>query len=82
MSVLIVRSAVKADAVDDVDAAIAQMFAAIEQAQPSGVRYASCKLSDGVTYLALLELDEGVRQSPAGSPGVPRFSRQTQDLDG
>jgi len=75
MSVLIVRSAVKADAVDDVDAAIAQMFAAIEQAQPSGVRYASCKLSDGVTYLALLELDEGV-DNPL--PALPEF-RDFQD---
>jgi hypothetical protein len=36
------------------------MFAVIEQSQLSGVRYAACKLSDGVTYLAPLELDEGI----------------------
>jgi hypothetical protein len=75
MSVLIVRSAVKADAVGDVDAAIEHLFAAIEQAQPNGVRYASCKLSDGVTYLALLELDEGV-DNPL--PVLPEF-RAFQD---
>lgn len=76
MSVLIVRSTVKADVVDEVDAAIERMFAAIEQAQPAGVRYASCKLSDGVTYLALLELKEGT-ENPL--PALPEF-RDFQDM--
>jgi hypothetical protein len=36
------------------------MFAAIEAAQPDGVRYASCRLPDGVTFVALLALDAGI----------------------
>lgn len=60
MTVLLVQSKVKADAVAEVDAAIRRMFDAIEHAQPDGVRYASCKLSDGVTYVALLQVDDGV----------------------
>lgn len=35
-----------------------EMFAAIEAAQPHGVRYASCKLPDDETYVILLEHDD------------------------
>ena len=73
MSALIIRSAVKADAVGEVDAAIEQLFAAIKESQPSGVRYASCKLSDGVIYLALLELDEGIDNPCPLSPSSGIF---------
>jgi hypothetical protein len=59
MSVLTVRAKVKEENVADVEAAAEKMFAAIEQAQPANVRYASCKLSDGVTFVALLQVDEG-----------------------
>ena len=55
-----VRSEVKPESVAEVEAAVEKMFAAIEQAQPAGFRYASCKLSDGVTFVAFLELTEGV----------------------
>jgi hypothetical protein len=54
MTVLMVRSKVRADAVGDVDAAVERLFAAIQQAQPEGIRYASSRLPDGVTYVAVL----------------------------
>lgn len=33
-------------------------FTAIEAVQPQGVRHASCRLPDGVTYVILLGLDD------------------------
>ncbi|MET8132843.1 hypothetical protein [Streptomyces sp. NPDC005251] len=35
------------------------MFTAVEEARPAGVRYASYRLPDGVTYIAQLELADG-----------------------
>jgi hypothetical protein len=70
MNVLMVRSKVKAAHVAEVDAAAKRMFAAIQQAQPQGIRYTSCRLSDGVTYVALLEIDDGV-DNPL--PALPEF---------
>jgi hypothetical protein len=60
MSMLMVRSRVKPECVADVEAAVKTMFAAIQQARPQGVRYTSCRLPDGATYVALLELEDGV----------------------
>ena len=70
MYTLMVRSTVKAAHVTDVEAAVKRVFAALQQEQPNGIRYASCRLSDGVTYVALLELDDGV-DNPL--PVLPEF---------
>jgi hypothetical protein len=59
MSVMMVRAKVKAESRDEVEASARKMFSAIEQAQPQGVRYASCTLPDGATFVALLELENG-----------------------
>jgi hypothetical protein len=77
MSVLMVRSKIKAENVADVEEAARVMFAAIERAQPAGIRYASCRLSDGVTYVALLEIDDGV-ENPL--PAVPEFRAFQENL--
>lgn len=60
MNILMVRSRVKAEHVAELEAAVKQVFIALEKAQPGGIRYTSCRLPDGVTYVAVLELDEGV----------------------
>jgi hypothetical protein len=57
MNVLMVRSKIKKENVADAQAATEKVFQAIEQAQPAGVRYAAAWLSDGVTLLALLEVE-------------------------
>jgi hypothetical protein len=88
-NVLMVRSKVKAESVAEVEAAITKVFSAIERAQPAGVRYASSRLEDGVTFVALLELEGGVdnpsrhcqpswssrRTSRSGCPGRRLWSR-------
>jgi hypothetical protein len=60
MSMLMVRSKVKPESVAELDAAAKAMFAGLEQAQPRGVRYMSTRLPDGVTYVALLQIEDGV----------------------
>jgi hypothetical protein len=70
MSVHMVQAKVKPERVTDVQAAARKMFAAIDAAQPEGIRYASSLLPDGETFLALLQLDDGV-ENPL--PAFPEF---------
>jgi hypothetical protein len=65
-----VRSKVKAEHVAELEAAVKRVFTALQQSQPNGIRYASCRLPDGVTYVAVLELDDGV-DNPL--PALPEF---------
>ena len=70
MSVQMVQAKIKAESVTDVQAAAKNTFAAINAAQPEGIRYASCLLPDGETFVALLQVDDGV-ENPL--PGLPEF---------
>ena len=70
MTVHMVHAKIKADRVADVQAAAKNTFAAINAAQPEGIRYASLLLPDGETFVALLQLDDGV-ENPL--PGFPEF---------
>lgn len=58
MSVRMIRAKIKADKAAELEKAAQEMFTAIAAAQPQGVRYASCKLPDGETYVILLGLDD------------------------
>ena len=79
MPVLIVRYEVRDEAVPQVDAGIAQVMVAIERDRPAGVRYALGKLADGVTYVGVLELADGVDNPPPALPAARAFQ---QDLAG
>jgi hypothetical protein len=78
MSVMMVRATVKEESVADAEEAVRKMFAAVEQAQPKGVRYASCKLADGVTFVALVALDDGI-ENPL--PAVPEWREFQENLE-
>ena len=60
MSVLMVRARIKPESVTEIEAAVKDVFQAIEEVQPDGVRYSSSRLPDGETYLILLEVDDGI----------------------
>ena len=77
MTVLMVRYEVDEEHVADVEAAIAATMAAIEHERPAGMRYALGKLPDGVTFVGVLALDDGV-DNPL--PGIPAARRLQQDL--
>jgi len=76
MSVLLAQAKIKSESVTDVQAATKKMFAAIDAAQPEGIRYASLLLADGETFAALVQVDDGV-ENPI--PGLPEF-RELQEL--
>jgi hypothetical protein len=80
MSVMMVTAKVKADKVADVEAAAQRMFTALQQKQPEGVRYASCKLLDGVTFVAILELEQEGGQNPLVA--IPEFTEFQEGLKG
>lgn len=73
-----IRAKVKPESVEQVEASARKMFAAIEQARPQGVRYASCKLPDGVTFVVLLELEDGTDNPLAA---LPEFRQFQDDLN-
>ena len=75
MTVLTVSYEVREDSVADVEAAIGKMMAAIEREQPEGVRYALGKLPDGVTFLGVLELEDGVENPLPGIAAAREFQR-------
>jgi hypothetical protein len=70
MTVQMVEAKIKRESVADVQAGAEKMFAAINTAQPEGIRYASCLLPDGETFVAFLQVDDGV-ENPL--PGLPAF---------
>jgi hypothetical protein len=77
MNVLMVRAKIKEENVADARAAVDQVIQALEQDKPAGVRYSSCLLSDGVTFVALLEL-----APDGGHPlrGFPAYMQMVEDL--
>jgi hypothetical protein len=78
MRVMMVRSEVRADSTGEVEAAIKKAFSGIEEAQPAGVRYASCRLGDGATFVALLAL-EGDNNPLLELPAFREFQESLKD---
>lgn len=79
MSVLIVTAKVAPEHAGDLEAAAGKMFAALDREAPQGIKYASTRLADGVTYVAVLEVADGV-DNPL--PGIPEFVEFQQGLRG
>jgi len=73
MSVTVVRATLKEEHVADAEAAVKRMFAAIEREQIEGIRYASIRLEDGVTFVALLELEDGEENPLFDLPEAKEF---------
>jgi hypothetical protein len=73
MTVTTVRATLKEEHVAEAEAAVRRMFAAIEREQLEGIRYASVKLEDGVTFVALLETEDGAENPLAGLPEAQEF---------
>jgi hypothetical protein len=73
MSVITVRAKLKEEHIPDAVAAVKRMFAAIEREQLEGIRYASVMLEDGVTFVAMLEVEDGVENPLADLPEAQAF---------
>jgi quinol monooxygenase YgiN len=77
MSVMMVRAKIHQDKVGEVEEAARRVFAAVEAERPGGVRYASSRLPDGVTFVVLLEL-EGDGANPL--EGIQAFTEFQSNL--
>ena len=69
----VVRQKVKDGSVEQAEVAARELFATLERVRPEGIRYASTRVTDSSTFVALLELADGrvlgamrVTQSKAG----------------
>jgi hypothetical protein len=70
MTVLMAQAKIKPENVAELQPAAQKLFAAIEAAQPGGIRYAWVLLADGETFVALVQADDGV-ENPI--PGLPEY---------
>ena len=67
------RFRVKREKVKEFEEAAQRLFAAVQEKPPKGMRYTMCRLSDGVTYTGLLELDDGVDNPLPALPEGKKF---------
>ena len=79
MNVTMIRARLKPDSVGEAETAVKAMFAAIDRAAPEGIRYASCRLPDGESVVALLGLEDGI-ENPLGD--IPEFKDFQENLQG
>jgi hypothetical protein len=70
MNVMMIRAKVKPEHVSDIESALKTMFAALKVHQPKGVKYASSRASDGLSFIILLAL-ENPAENPL--PAIPEF---------
>jgi hypothetical protein len=73
MSVITIRAKMREERVADVEAGVKRVLAALEREQIEGVRYASFRLADGVTFLALLEIEDEADNPLLGLPEFQEF---------
>jgi hypothetical protein len=76
VTVQIVRFTTTEPNVAEIETAIESMITAIHEARPPGVRYAACELVDGLTFLLILELADGVENQLPSIPEARAFQQQ------
>lgn len=59
MNATMIRVKMRPEHAADLEATVTHFFAALQDIRPRGIRYASCRLPDGATYVILLEVEEG-----------------------
>lgn len=72
---VMVRARMKTDRIDEIEAQGRKLFSALDRAQPQGLRYAACRLPDGVTYVNLLEIEEGLGNPLLALPEAIEFQQ-------
>jgi len=83
MSVMLLHQKVKDGSVDQAEKAARDLFAALDRVRPEGIRYASTRVADSSTFVAVLELTDGGDDPRLGIPEFGRFLEQLKDwVDG
>ena len=83
MSVMMVRQKVKDGSVDEAEAAVRDLFTAIDRVRPEGLRYASTRVAGSSTFVILVELVDGIEDQRTAMPEYAQFQDQLRHwLDG
>ena len=77
---LIVRYKVKSDKVDENQKYIRKVFEELHQTRPSGLRYASFRLSDGVSFVHIVSVETNDDRNPlVETPAFESFNAGITD---
>lgn len=80
MKRVMVRYKVKADRVAENERYIAKLFEQLEREQPPGLRYASFKLGDGMSFVHIVSHDGADGSNPLGELSAFRaFTAEIRD---
>lgn len=74
MKVSMSRTKVKADQLEAIKAAGKRVVEALEREQPQGIRYATFQLPDGVSFVTLVAIDDGVDNPLLALPEYRAFA--------
>jgi hypothetical protein len=78
MTIQMARFKVKGGCIKEFEKAARRLFAGVREKRPKAIRYYTmCRLSDGITYLGLLELDDGANNP---LPELPEGKNFQEDL--
>lgn len=78
MSVTVVRYKVKADRRDENIKYISAVFDELKEKSPAGLHYVSFNLEDGVSFLHIAAIDDGVEGNPL--PQLDTFKSFVADI--
>lgn len=79
MNIQMARFTVKPNRVTEFEEAAKGVFSVVQKKQLKGIRYTLCRLSDGLTYLGLLKLGEGVNNPLPELPEGKKFIESLQN---
>jgi hypothetical protein len=79
MKRLMVRYKVKPDRAAENESFIGNVFEQLKRERPLGLRYASFKLGDGVSFVHIVSLEAADGSNPLGE--LPAFKAFTADID-
>ena len=83
MSVMVLRQKVKEGTAEEAAAATREMFATLDRVRPEGLRYASTRIVDSSTFVALWELADGIEDPRPAIPEYLRYMERIKDwVDG
>jgi len=78
MKVVISHTKVKADQLPAIQAAGKRVLEALEREQPQGILYAVCPLPDGVSFVTLVAIDDGVDNPLVALPEYRAFTENVK----
>ena len=78
MSEVVVRYRVKPERVAENERLIERVYAQLDERDPGGLRYATFRLDDGVSFVHVASIDSEDGSNPLGA--IPAFVEFTRDI--